>query len=241
MLVGGQLGGVQGACGPRTTSATTCTSAGARKPSSLTEVERRICDLIRPRLVADGLYFVGVDLVGDAVLEINVYAPGGIHNINELYGVRRGGGGGAATSSARSSSSGRSGSRCPRTSSCGREGAGRRAGGAGGVLDPPGPRWRRNWRGDVRGPDGGPLAALVIWWVNRYAAGAPGRRRLPMGRGNFTSCCHAPGVLAAGVARGGARRGARGARSWWRFHPAPGCRCVLRVHDEQPPAIGGAG
>ena len=51
------------------------------------EAERRICDLLRPRLVADGLYFVGVDLVGDKILEINVFAPGGIHNINELYGV----------------------------------------------------------------------------------------------------------------------------------------------------------
>ena len=40
-----------------------------------------------PRLVADGLYFVGVDLVGDKILEINVFAPGGIHNINELYSV----------------------------------------------------------------------------------------------------------------------------------------------------------
>jgi glutathione synthase len=60
---------------------------GARKPSGLGESERRICDLLRPRLVADGLYFVGVDLVGDKILEINVFAPGGIHNINELYGV----------------------------------------------------------------------------------------------------------------------------------------------------------
>jgi glutathione synthase len=60
---------------------------GARKPSGLSEAERRICDLIRPRLVADGLYFVGVDLVGDRILEINVFAPGGIHNINELYSV----------------------------------------------------------------------------------------------------------------------------------------------------------
>jgi glutathione synthase len=25
--------------------------------------------------------------VGDKILEINVFAPGGIHNINELYGV----------------------------------------------------------------------------------------------------------------------------------------------------------
>ncbi|HEY0707291.1 MAG TPA: glutathione synthase [Polyangia bacterium] len=60
---------------------------GARRPSGLSEAERRICDLIRPRLVADGLYFVGVDLVGDRILEINVFAPGGIHNINELYGI----------------------------------------------------------------------------------------------------------------------------------------------------------
>jgi glutathione synthase len=60
---------------------------GARKPSALDEAERNMCDLIRPRLVADGLYFVGVDLVGDKILEINVFAPGGIHNINELYGV----------------------------------------------------------------------------------------------------------------------------------------------------------
>jgi glutathione synthase len=40
--------------------------------------------------VADGLYFVGVDVVGDKVLEINVFAPGGIHNIDELYKVNVG-------------------------------------------------------------------------------------------------------------------------------------------------------
>jgi len=27
-----------------------------------------------PRLIADGLYFVGVDIVGDKILEINVFA-----------------------------------------------------------------------------------------------------------------------------------------------------------------------
>ena len=60
---------------------------GLRKRSDFTEAEALICELLRPRLVADGLYFVGVDLVGNKVLEINVFAPGGIHNINELYGV----------------------------------------------------------------------------------------------------------------------------------------------------------
>jgi glutathione synthase len=58
---------------------------GSRRRTDFTETEQRVCDLLRPRLVADGLYFVGVDLVGDKILEINVFAPGGIHNINELY------------------------------------------------------------------------------------------------------------------------------------------------------------
>ncbi|HVU50079.1 MAG TPA: glutathione synthase [Polyangia bacterium] len=60
---------------------------GSRRPADFTDAEQRICDLLRPRLTADGLYLVGVDLVGDKILEINVYAPGGVHNINELYGI----------------------------------------------------------------------------------------------------------------------------------------------------------
>lgn len=58
-----------------------------RRGCKLNAAERSVCDLIRPRLVADGLYFVGVDIVGDKILEINVFAPGGINNMNELYGV----------------------------------------------------------------------------------------------------------------------------------------------------------
>src|SRR5215831_4994990 len=60
---------------------------GARRRTAFSEAEQCICDLLRPRLVADGLYLVGVDLVGDKILEINVFAPGGIHNINELYDI----------------------------------------------------------------------------------------------------------------------------------------------------------
>jgi glutathione synthase len=86
MLVGGQWAAYK-RMRPKDDIRNNMHVGGARKPSSLTEAERRICDLIRPRLVADGLYFVGVDLVGDRILEINVYAPGGIHNINELYGI----------------------------------------------------------------------------------------------------------------------------------------------------------
>jgi glutathione synthase len=62
--------------------------AGAsRRRSRLSRAERELCETIRPRLVADGLYFVGLDLAGDKILEINVFAPGGLHNMAELYGV----------------------------------------------------------------------------------------------------------------------------------------------------------
>jgi glutathione synthase len=50
-------------------------------------VEARICDILRPKLLADGLHFVGVDIVGDKLLELNVFTPGGIHSIHELYGL----------------------------------------------------------------------------------------------------------------------------------------------------------
>jgi glutathione synthase len=62
--------------------------AGAsRRRCRLTSTERDLCETIRPRLIADGLYLVGLDIAGNKILEINVFAPGGIHNMHELYGI----------------------------------------------------------------------------------------------------------------------------------------------------------
>jgi glutathione synthase len=63
---------------------------GTRKTAEFTKVEARIAELIRPKLIADGLYFVGADIVGNKLLEINVFCPGGINNINELYRINVG-------------------------------------------------------------------------------------------------------------------------------------------------------
>jgi glutathione synthase len=49
--------------------------------------EERICDLLRPKLLADGLYFVSVDLAGGKILELNAFAPGGIHSLREIYRI----------------------------------------------------------------------------------------------------------------------------------------------------------
>ncbi len=58
-----------------------------REPTTFGVEEQRIVDVLRPRLAADGLYFVGVDIVGSKVLEVNVYTPGGIRAVHELYGI----------------------------------------------------------------------------------------------------------------------------------------------------------
>ena len=54
----------------------------------LTSKEREICDAIRDRLVEDGLFFVGIDVIGDKLVEVNCVSPGGIPRINRLNRVK---------------------------------------------------------------------------------------------------------------------------------------------------------
>jgi glutathione synthase len=53
----------------------------------ITDSDRRVCAAISDRLVKDGLHFVGLDVIGDKLVEINVVSPGGIPRINQLDGV----------------------------------------------------------------------------------------------------------------------------------------------------------
>ena len=59
--------------------------AGAKAfKHEVTPAEQRICETIKDRLVQDGLYFVGIDIIGDRLVEINCVSPGGIPRINRL-------------------------------------------------------------------------------------------------------------------------------------------------------------
>jgi len=53
----------------------------------LTGREREICAAIGPALRAQGLIFVGIDVIGDWMTEINVTSPTGIQEIARLDGV----------------------------------------------------------------------------------------------------------------------------------------------------------
>ena len=60
---------------------------GRVEKTTLSEEERRICELVGPRLVADGLYFVGLDVIGGRLTEVNVTSPTGIQEMSRLDGV----------------------------------------------------------------------------------------------------------------------------------------------------------
>ena len=47
----------------------------------------QLVDMVRPKLVQDGMYFVGLDIVGDKLMEINVFTPGGVGVAERLYDV----------------------------------------------------------------------------------------------------------------------------------------------------------
>jgi glutathione synthase len=55
--------------------------------AEVTDKMLRLAELVRPRLVEDGIFFAGLDIVGEKIMEINVQSPGGIDNADELEGV----------------------------------------------------------------------------------------------------------------------------------------------------------
>ena len=63
-------------------------AAGARgEVVEITERDRWLCDQIAPTLQAKGLYFVGIDVIGDYLTEINVTSPTCICEISSVSGL----------------------------------------------------------------------------------------------------------------------------------------------------------
>ena len=60
---------------------------GTAMKTALTAREHEICAAIGPTLKQQGLLFVGIDVIGDYLTEINVTSPTGIQEINRLDGV----------------------------------------------------------------------------------------------------------------------------------------------------------
>ncbi|WP_024851657.1 glutathione synthase [Hydrogenovibrio kuenenii] len=63
-------------------------AGGSVQKHHLTPTEKELCRLIGPKLVRDGLYFVGIDVINGKLIEVNVLSPGGIMRINKLNRVK---------------------------------------------------------------------------------------------------------------------------------------------------------
>ncbi|WP_181706355.1 glutathione synthase [Chthonobacter rhizosphaerae] len=59
---------------------------GAAETTQLTDREREICETIGPELKRRGLLFVGIDVIGGYLTEINVTSPTGLRAIRRLGG-----------------------------------------------------------------------------------------------------------------------------------------------------------
>lgn len=59
-------------------------AGGSAQKTPLTDRDYEICQRIAPILQEKGLFFVGIDIIGEYITEINVTSPTGIHEINRL-------------------------------------------------------------------------------------------------------------------------------------------------------------
>jgi glutathione synthase len=67
-------------------------AAGARAESRpLNDRDRWLCSVIGPKLKAAGMIFVGLDVIGDFVTEINVTSPTGIRELDRKHAIDVGG------------------------------------------------------------------------------------------------------------------------------------------------------
>jgi len=63
-------------------------TGGKAKKVGLTRKDKKICNILKPYLKKNKLFFAGIDVIGNYLTEINVTSPTGIQEINRLNGVK---------------------------------------------------------------------------------------------------------------------------------------------------------
>ena len=87
ILVDGEAAGAINRVPPEGEARSNMHVGGKPLKTTMTSREREICAAIGPVLRARGLVFVGIDVIGDYMTEINVTSPTGIQEINRLDGI----------------------------------------------------------------------------------------------------------------------------------------------------------
>jgi len=60
-------------------------AGGKPQKVKMTDQILELAEIVRPKLVQDGMFLVGIDIVGDKLMEINVFSPGGLNVMGEMY------------------------------------------------------------------------------------------------------------------------------------------------------------
>ncbi|MDA3863899.1 MAG: hypothetical protein PF689_08545 [Deltaproteobacteria bacterium] len=55
-------------------------AGGTARPAQISVQMRRAVEMAKPRLLADGLFMVGLDFIGNKIIELNVFSPGGFRD-----------------------------------------------------------------------------------------------------------------------------------------------------------------
>jgi glutathione synthase len=63
-------------------------AGGTVEKYRLTKSDKILCAKIGNKLVRDGIYYAGLDLIGGKLIEVNVLSPGTITDINKLNNVK---------------------------------------------------------------------------------------------------------------------------------------------------------
>jgi glutathione synthase len=62
-------------------------AGGRLRRAELNQTMFQLAEMVRPRLVEDGMFLVGLDIVGDKLMEINVFSPGGFGSAQKFEKV----------------------------------------------------------------------------------------------------------------------------------------------------------
>jgi glutathione synthase len=63
------------------------TIGGKSVPAEVDDTALGIVEAVGPTLVEDGMFLAGLDIVGDKLMEVNVFSPGGLGSAQEFTGV----------------------------------------------------------------------------------------------------------------------------------------------------------
>jgi glutathione synthase len=62
-------------------------AGGSIAQAEITDEHLQLAEMVRPKLVQDGMFLVGLDIVGNKLMEINVFSPGGLGSAKKFEKV----------------------------------------------------------------------------------------------------------------------------------------------------------